>query len=200
MVSWSSIAAIFKPQAVRPGLISAALIAVTLAGCAVHALPSYSTVPDFTLTDQSGAQFQSASQLKNSVWIADFIYTTCPGPCPRMSSQMHSIETALAGQPVKLVSFTVDPDHDTPPVLAEYAGHFGANPAVWSFLTGDRATLQHLCRDVFFLGNVDGTLEHSTRFILIDRAGRVRGYYESPDQDVVPRLIADAKTLIREKN
>lgn len=200
MASWSSTAATFKvAHALVPTLVLA-LAAISLTACAVHALPSYSTVPGFTLTDQSGAEFHSASTLKNTVWIADFIYTTCPGPCPRMSSQMHSIETALAGQPVKLVSFTVDPDHDTPPVLAEYAGHFGANPAVWSFLTGDRATLQHLCRDVFFLGNVDGTLEHSTRFILIDRAGRVRGYYESPDQDVVPRLIADAKTLIREKN
>jgi len=173
------------------------LLALALTSCAVHALPSYSTVPDFTLTDQSGVQFQSASQLKNTVWIADFIYTTCPGPCPRMSSQMHSLENALAGDAVKLVSFTVDPDRDTPSVLAAYGQHFGENPAVWSFLTGDKSTLQHLARDVFFLNNVDGTLEHSTRFVLIDRLGRVRGYYESSEADAIPRLIADAKSLIK---
>jgi protein SCO1 len=184
MASWFSIAAISSAAAV-------------LSACGVHVLASYSTVPDFTLIDQSGAQFQGAATLKNTVWIADFIYTTCPGPCPRMSSQMHQIENALAGDPVKLVSFTVDPDRDTPPVLAEYAGHFGAKPGVWYFLTGDKSTLQHLDRDVFYLGNVDGTLEHSTRFVLIDRTGRVRGYYESPDENAIRRLIADAKSLVR---
>jgi protein SCO1 len=191
MASWFSITAISS-------------VAAILSACAVHALPSYSTVPDFTLTDQSGAQFASASALKNTVWIADFIFTTCPGPCPRMSSQMHEIENALAQEPVKLVSFTVDPDRDTPPVLAEYAGHFGAKPGVWFFLTGDKSTLQHLDRDVFFLGNIDGTLEHSTRFLLIDRSGRVRGYYDSISQNgeesAIPRLIADAKALTRARN
>jgi protein SCO1/2 len=186
MVSWSSIAAGFS--------------FVALAGCTVHAaLPSYSTVPDFTLTDQTGAAFKSAEKLKNTVWIADFIYTTCPGPCPRMSSQFHQVEDALAGTDVKLVSFTVDPEHDTPAVLAEYGQHFGAKTGTWYFLTGSIDALHHLSRDVFMLGDVDGTLEHSTRFLLIDRTERVRGYYTSSDEDAVPRLIADAKALVRTK-
>lgn len=184
MVSWSSIAAGFS--------------FVALAGCAAHAmLPSYSTVADFTLTDQSGAVFNSGEKLKNTVWIADFIYTTCPGPCPRMSSQMHQVEDALAGTEVKLVSFTVDPERDTPAVLAEYGQHFGAKSGTWFFLTGPVDSLHRLSRDVFMLGNVDGTLEHSTRFVLIDRAAKVRGYYESAEQDAIPRLIADAKALVR---
>ena len=184
MVSWSSIVA-----------GSSFLV---LAGCAARAgLPSYSTVPPFTLTDQTGAVFHSAEKLQNSVWIADFIYTTCPGPCPRMSSQFHQVENALDGTGVKLVSFTVDPQHDTPPVLAEYSQHFGAKPGVWFFLTGPVDDLHHLSRDVFMLGSVDGTLEHSTRFVLIDRQARVRGYYQSSDEDAVPKLIADARSLLK---
>jgi protein SCO1/2 len=173
-----------------------------LTGCAARAgLPTYSSVPDFTLTDQTGARFESAAKLRGQVWIADFIYTTCPGPCPRMSSQMHQVENALAGiDGVRLVSFTVDPEHDTPAVLAQYADRFGAKAGVWYFLTGSRDTLQHLCRDAFLLGNVDGSLEHSTRFALVDRSGKIRGFYETSDADAIPRVIADAKRLAAERS
>src|SRR5581483_3021130 len=135
MASWFSIA------------LACSLIA--LSGCAARAgLPSYSTVPQFTLTDQNGGSFDS-TRLNGKVWIADFIYTTCPGPCPRMSSQMHQVQKALPG--IDLVSFTIDPKTDTPAVLKEYAGHFEAADR-WHFLTGPEATLQHLCKDVFMLG------------------------------------------------
>lgn len=171
-----------------------------LAGCAAHAgLPSYSTVPNFNLSDQSGEPFESAAKLRGMVWVADFIYTTCPGPCPRMSSQMHEVENALTGVAgVRLVSFTVDPEHDTPTVLAAYADRFGARAGIWYFLTGSRDTLQHLSRDVFMLGNVDGTLEHSTRFMVIDRASRVRGFYDTSEPDAMARVIADTKRLAQE--
>ena len=103
----------------------------------------------------------------------------------------------VAKDGVKLVSFTVDPQRDTPPVLAEYAGHFDAKPGTWFFLTGTVDAIHHLSRDVFMLGDVAGTLEHSTRFLLIDRASHVRGYYDSSDQDVIPRIVADAKALVK---
>lgn len=185
---------------IKLGVVGAAVCA--LSGCAARAgFPSYSTVPDFTLTDQSGAAFSSAAMLKDRVWIADFIYTTCPGPCPRMSSQMHSVENALGGlKNVRLVSFTVDPEHDTPEVLNAYGQRFGAKPGVWYFLTGAAANLQHLSRDVFMLGNVDGNLEHSTRFVLIDRKSQVRGYYQSNEEGAIERLIGDAKKLAQESN
>jgi protein SCO1/2 len=163
-------------------------------------------VSNFTLTDQNGAAF-SSSALDKRVWIADFIFTNCPGPCPRMSSQMHQVQTALAGdvgsndagkRDVRFVSFTVDPAHDTPAVLAAYAKHFQADPSKWFFLTGETGTLNHLSRDVFRLAAVDGTLEHSTRFVLVDRQSRIRGFYSSLDQDGIPNLIADAKRLLNE--
>ncbi len=181
---------------------SGAVFSLLLVGCAAHAgLPSYSTVPEFTLTDQTGAQFDSASKLRGKVWIADFIYTMCPGPCPRMSSQMHEVQTALDGMNgFRLVSFTVDPANDTPPVLAAYATRFSAKPGIWFFLTGAESDLHHLSRDVFMLGDINGSLEHSTRFVLIDRASRIRGFYLTSEPDAITRLIADAKTLLRERN
>ena len=123
------------------------------------------------LTAQDGQPFHSQA-LAGKIWVADFMYTTCPGPCPRMTSQMHDVQQAVLKVPdVHLVSFTVDPKNDTPAVLADYAKVHGASPAMWNFLTGPVATLQMLDRDVFKLGNVDGTLAHSTRFVLVDRQG-----------------------------
>src|SRR5262249_40475936 len=146
-----------------------------LAGCqrAREPLPIMQTVPQFALTATDGTEFRSDS-LRGQVWVADFIYTTCTGPCPRMTSQMRHVQEAVAPvSNVKLVSFTVDPEHDTPEVLAQYAKRQKADPARWVFLTGPRDTLQKLCREAFLLGNVDGSLDHSTRFVLVDREGRV---------------------------
>ncbi len=171
-----------------------------LAGCASKpALPSFGVVPDFTLTDQTGNKFSSTA-LNKKVWIADFVFTNCPGPCPRMSSQMHEVQTALANDDtVRFVSFTVDPARDTPPVLAAYAQHFEATPGKWFFLTGAIPDLNRMSRGVFMLGNIDGSLEHSTRFALIDRSARIRGYYQTSEPEAIPTLIADARRLLKEQ-
>lgn len=191
MASWCS-------TALATSAICGALL---LAGCSGKPpLPSYGVVPDFTLTDQTGAAFQSAANLDKKIWIADFIFTNCPGPCPRMSSQMHQVQTALTGNDaVRFVSFTVDPARDTPPVLAAYAQHFEAAPGKWYFLTGAEADLNRMSRGVFMLGNVNGSLEHSTRFALIDGSGRIRGYYLTSAPEAIPTLIADTKRLLKEQ-
>jgi protein SCO1 len=176
------------------------VLAAALAGCSFHSnLPTYATVPAFMLTDQRGATFDSA-QLANHVWVADFMFTNCPGPCPRMSSQMRQVQTALAIADVRLVSFTIDPERDTPEALSAYAVRYAARPGIWYFLTGRVETLQRLDRDVFKLGDIDGTLQHSTRFVLMDRKSRVRGYYLTSEPDAISQLIADAKRLLRERS
>jgi protein SCO1 len=178
------------------------VLTVVLTACSAQrsSLDDYGLVPDFTLTAQDGQPFHS-SALAGKVWVADFIYTTCPGPCPRMTSQMHDVQTAILKMPdVKLVSFTVDPATDTPPVLAQYAKVHGALAAHWYFLTGPVATLQKLDRDAFKLGNVDGTLQHSTRFVLVDRQSHIRGYYETSDPGSIPHVIADVRALAREQS
>lgn len=178
-----------------------AALCVTLGSCAWRssALPVFFDVPEFHLTAQDGQPFDS-KVLTGRIWVADFIYTTCPGPCPRMTSQMHEVQSAISQlADVKLVSFTVDPARDTPPVLAGYAQEHGATAGRWYFLTGPVPALQTLDRDVFKLGNLDASLEHSTRFVLVDRHSRIRGYYETSEPGAIPKIVDDIHALARER-
>jgi protein SCO1/2 len=177
-----------------------ATLAILLISCATEPpLQSYGVVPDFTLTDQTGAIFYSKAKLDGHVWVADFIYTNCGGPCPRMSTQMNQIRRAIDDNPdVQSVSFTIDPDRDTPEVLAQYGKRYKAEPAVWHLLTGTKPELKKLSWDAFHLGDVNGDLEHSTRFVLVDRKSRIRGYYDSAESESIPKLVADIKRLLKD--
>ncbi len=180
--------------------LSALIFALTACSRHTSSLPVYYDVPAFDLVAQDGQPFHSAV-LTGKVWVADFIYTTCPGPCPRMTSQMHEVQDAIVKMPdVKLVSFTVDPARDTPLVLADYAKVHGASSEHWYFLTGPETTLQKLDRDVFKLGNLDASMQHSTRFVLIDRQSHIRGYYDTSESRAIPRLIDDIYALAREQS
>jgi protein SCO1/2 len=154
-------------------------------------------VPDFELIDQDSRDFKGKS-LEGRVWIADFIFTTCQGPCPRMSSHMRQIQDATDPS-VQLVSFSVDPDNDTPAAFAAYAKGFGADLSRWHFLTGDKAVLNSLGKDAFKLGGIGGGVDHSTRFVLIDMKGRIRGYYGLADGGVVSKIAKDAAALKKEQ-
>jgi protein SCO1/2 len=178
----------------------AVFLALTLAGCSPHtsSLPVFYAVPEFELVAQDGQAFHS-SVLHGKVWVADFIYTTCPGPCPRMTSQMREVQDAVIKMAdVKLVSFTVDPGRDTPEVLAAYAKTHGASTEDWYFLTGPESTLQTLDRNTFKLGDLNSSLQHSTRFVLVDRQSRIRGYYDTSESRAISRLISDIYALARE--
>jgi protein SCO1/2 len=175
------------------------LIALTACFDFKPPLEVFGSVPQFELVAQNGQPFHS-QVLAGKIWVADFIYTTCPGPCPRMTSQMREVQDAVLKIPdVRLVSFTVDPAEDTPPVLAAYAKTHGAAESLWYFLTGSVATLQMLDRDAFKLGTMDGTMQHSTRFALVDRQGRIRRYYDTAESSAIPQVVADIRTLARER-
>ncbi len=177
-----------------------AMLAMMTACIQPKPLPVLGEAPHFELVDQSGHPFDSRS-LDGHVWVANFIYTTCKGPCPMMSSQMHQVQTRTAETPdVKLISFTVDPAHDTPPVLAEYATRFKYDPARWCFLTGQMQQLNEVGLKGFKLNSIDGQLSHSTRFVLVDRSQRIRGYYLSSDDGFMIRLIHDVRQLERENS
>jgi|SRR5580658_2000570 protein SCO1/2 len=174
---------------------------VALTACSRHtaSLDVFGDIPHFELVAQDGQPFHS-NVLAGKIWVADFIYTTCPGPCPRMTSQMREVQDAVLKIPdVRLVSFTVDPAQDTPPVLAAYAKTHGASSAIWYFLTGPVPELQTLDRDAFKLGNIDATMQHSTRFVLVDRQGRIRGYYDTSESSAIPKVISDIYALARER-
>jgi protein SCO1/2 len=171
-----------------------------LAACSGPAsLPDYSVVPDFRLTERSGREV-ARQDLDGQVWVADFIFTRCAGICPAMSENMRKLQGRLPKE-IRLVSFSVDPYNDTPEVLTEYANRYGADPERWWFLTGDPKAIQDLSVGGFKLG-LDATggteaepITHSSRFVLVDQAGHIRGYYGTEDADALDRLTADAKKL-----
>jgi protein SCO1/2 len=139
--------------------------------------------------------------MRGKVWIADFFFTTCPGPCPQMSARMADLQRSLADNPeIRLVSITVDPSTDTQAVLSDYATRFHAHSERWYFLTGNKSEIHRLAKVGFLVGGVDDVLLHSTRFMLVDRMGRLRGYYDSTDQESLAELLADAHLLLKEPN
>lgn len=166
-------------------------------------LGSYGTVPGFRLINQDGQPFGSA-QLTGKIWIADFVYTTCPGPCPMISSRMSELQKPLEKTDVHLVSVSVDPEKDTPEVLRGYAERLHAQPNRWDFLTGSKSAIYDLSRNGFKLAVDDGSDEegvpvHSTRMILVDRHGTIRGYYDALAPDAVTKVLADSNHLLREQ-
>ena len=165
-----------------------------------RAIGSYGNVPAFTLTNQNGAPFGSAD-LQGKVWIASFIFTTCKGPCPLISSRMADTQKPLEKTDVHLVSFTIDPETDTPEVLREYAKSLQAAPGRWEFLTGSQETIHALAQQGFKLTAMEGGEDrfvHATRAVLVDRKGAIRGYYDMVLPDTVAKLVADAGKLARE--
>ena len=142
----------------------------------------------------------SLGDLKGKVWVADFIFTNCGGTCPMMTDRMHKLQDALPAQ-INLVSFTVDPTRDTPKILAAYAEEHGANKNRWLFLTGDKQSLYDICVKGFKLpldtegGTPAEPIAHSTRFVLVDKKGDIRGYYSGTEEEELQRLAADVKTI-----
>jgi protein SCO1/2 len=176
------------------------LLALAMGACVKpKELQVFGDIPEFQLTSQTGQPFDS-KVLDGHVWVADFIYTTCPGPCPMMTTRMRQLQNSTVEIPdVLLVSMTVDPVHDTPPVLAEYAAHFKQDPSRWFFLTGEQEKLNDLGVHAFKLNSVDGSLTHSTRFVLVDRKRRIRGFYEYGEDGFTPQLLHDVRQLEAER-
>jgi protein SCO1/2 len=177
-------------------------------------LPVLGTVGEFNLTNQWGIQVTRADLL-GRVWLADIIFTRCAGPCPRMTRQLAELQQALpGGSEARLISLTTDPDFDTPTVLARYAQQFSAATNRWQFLTGTKLQIAGLAIDSLKLTTLEKPVAertdandlfiHSTIFVLADRAGRLRGIYETGGDgvdwpQVRGNILADIKRLERER-
>jgi protein SCO1 len=156
-------------------------------------LPIGAALPNFALTDQIGHSV-SLAELRGKVAAIDFIYTRCPLPdvCPRLSANFATLQRrfgAQLGRDLMLVSATVDPDYDSPPVLAEYARRWGAQPA-WLFLTGDVAALASALGEVYWVD--EGSIGHNSTTSIIDREGRLAAVVEGSNYraDQLISLIA----------
>lgn len=162
-------------------------------------------LPEFELagvTAESHGPF-SSRDMRGRPWVADFIFTSCTGPCPLLSAEMARLQERLPKQ-VGLVSFTVDPGRDIPEVLKAYARRFRADPARWRFVTGEKAGIARLLREGFKIAAVEDPgapsglrVTHSTKFVLVDASGVLRGYYDGLDAGEIARLEADARRLAR---
>jgi protein SCO1/2 len=163
-------------------------------------LTRFYPLPDFSLTDQTDKMI-SLADLKGKVWVADFIFTNCGGTCPMMTGKMRRLQDTLPAE-IRMVSITVDPARDTPKILAAYAAEQGATRDRWLFLTGDKQSLYDLCVKGFKLpldesgGTPAEPIAHSTRFVLVDKEGEIRGYYSGTEDDDMQRLSADARKLL----
>ena len=160
-------------------------------------LAAQQQLPDFSLTDQRGAPF-ALSDLHDKVWVADFIFTSCATICPPMTIQMANLQDEFATEDVHFVSFSVDPERDTPEVLFRYADDYGADGSRWAFLTGQKETIYQLAHEGFNLaaGHRGSEILHSTRFVLVDQNQQVRGYYDSRSSGSLYQLRKDMKKLL----
>ncbi len=177
-------------------------------------LPVVGQVIDFALTNQDGRTV-TLKDLRGEVWIADIIFTQCPAQCLRMTKNMAVLQSQLPG--VKFVSLTADPGYDTPAVLKAYAKRYKAGDG-WMFLTGQKKDVYQLAMDGLLLSaeevkpeertSINDLFIHSTKFMLVDKRGRLRGSVDkdknltvgfdgdSPDSNAA--IIAAAKKLLRE--
>jgi protein SCO1/2 len=166
--------------------------------------PVLGSVPPFRLVAQDGRPFGS-DQLDGRVWVASFIFTRCDTVCPRVTARMAKVQsrTRNLGPALHLVSFSVDPDHDTPARLAEYARAHHANPRTWTFLTGPagevRETIEGGLRVGMSRDPADPTpagISHGAHLVLVDGARRIRGYYDPDTPEAIEHLVRDAALLV----
>ena len=159
------------------------------------ALPDLGEVPDFKFTDHRAVPF-GKTDLKGKIWVVDFIFTTCPGPCPAMSQFMSELDQLFLDRPqVAFVSVSVNPAYDTPEVLAEYAKRFRASDK-WHFLTGSEEAVLALSVNGFKIGDPNDVIAHSQRFVLVDASQRIRGTYLSSEPSDRDALKNDIEALL----
>jgi protein SCO1/2 len=167
-------------------------------------LQEYGQVPAFSLVDQAG-KAASAETFRGQVWAAAFMFTRCPTICPTLTRAMRGVQqdAQARGVPLHLVSFSVDPDNDTPAVLRDYAARFGADLASWSFLTGDYNVVKTTAEQGFKMalsGKADPErdgfgITHGSHLVLVDRNLVIRGFYRTSEPAAMKQIVTDAARL-----
>ncbi|MCS6884814.1 MAG: SCO family protein [Acidobacteriota bacterium] len=158
-------------------------------------LGDYGEVPDFKLTSHLGRPI-TTQDLKGQVWVACFFFTDCKNICPMMTAQLSKLQEDYGKLGLKIVSISVNPEVDSPEKMAEHAERIGADPKTWLFLTGDKQKIIELSVSGFRLPADQDPNSHSNRFVLIDRQGKIRGYYRSDEEEQIRVLHKTVEKLL----
>ena len=192
-------------------------VCTVLAACGRRELPVLGQLPSFHLTDQN-ERLLSLEGLRGQVWVANFVFTSCGHTCPLLTQRMKGVQERLKEWkslnpewPLGIVSFSVDPERDTPAVLAEYAKRFGADTTIWRFATGSVEEVENTVVRGFKMAMGKVPLEgaiatggpgeifdvlHGEKFVLVDQKGRIRGYYASENGQEMRRMLNDLQALL----
>jgi protein SCO1/2 len=184
---------VFNPSDINPKLVDESVQGVTK----LHRVGS------FNLTNQEGKTI-TEKNYKGKIYVTDFFFVTCPTICPKMTKQMERVvDEFKSNNNILFLSHTVMPEHDSVPVLKEYATKHKINSDKWNLVTGDKKQIYDLARKTYFAaitegdGGVDDFI-HTENFVLIDKEKRIRGFYDGTSENDVGRLINDINTLLNE--
>jgi cytochrome oxidase Cu insertion factor (SCO1/SenC/PrrC family) len=192
-------------------LRAAALVLVLLASCSDGKAPKsevLSQVGPFELVERSGAKI-TREDLLGRPWVASFLFTRCTGPCPKVAGTLRALQSRLGKSSARIVTFSVDPEWDTPQVLRQYAADLGADPKRWLFVTGDEGAIHELSRKGFLsaaerappgVAPIGEQVSHSTRLVAVDKKGQVRGYFAGESGEDLDRLVECLAALESERN
>ena len=163
----------------------------------------YPTIPDFSFTNQD-KQTVTQADFKNKVYVADFFFVTCPTICPIMKKNMLTVYKEFKDNPdVKILSHTIDPEHDNPDVLKQYAKDLGVTGTTWQFVTGDREKIYDIGQKHYMVSAMEDSSQaggyiHSGAFVLIDKDRHIRGMYDGTTEEGTAKLKEDLKILLKE--
>ena len=161
-------------------------------------LPSYSEVPVFSFTNSNG-ELLNNNVLNGKVYVVDFFFTTCATICIDMSANLMDVQEAFKNNDhFQILSFTVDPEYDTNEILNTYAERHDSNPNIWNFITDDKKKIYDIARHGFKVVATEGDggpgdFIHTNKFIVVDKNGTIRGYYNGTDKAEVQRMISEIK-------
>ena len=185
---------IFQPAMVDPVLVDES----------IQYVKKYHRINDFSLTNQNKENI-THFDYDDHIYVVDFFFTTCPSICPIMTENMVYLQSLLNDLPdIKLLSFSVTPEIDTPEVLKAYAQQKGVNDSRWNLLTGNKKEIYNLARRSYLVVQQDGNgdkhdMIHTENFVLIDKQRRIRGYYDGTQRNAMDQIRADIDILLQEK-
>lgn len=163
----------------------------------------YPTIPDFSFINEDKETITD-KDFKGKVYVADFFFVTCPTICPVMKKNMLTVYKEYKDNPdVKILSHTIDPEHDTPEILKKYATDLGVTGKMWQFVTGDKEKIYDIGQKHYMVSALEDSSQaggyiHSGAFVLVDKDRHIRGMYDGTTVDGTTKLIKDLAVLLKE--